>query len=631
MMPAAATALVAVYVLGYVSGALLVSPEDRPSLPWTVIRVITGLLLSTLAFLLSLVLAIPWFIGPIVVVAAALARHRWTAFSWRPQRPAWSWPGALAIVAGGILLSPILISALRMAPGDVAPVFFNVDTAYSLEQVQSLTKTRSYPPESLSNLGGGRSYHFGTMGMAALISRTSGLQPHRSLFLIVLPLLTAGILAGAVEAARSIAPAVPAYVTVPLLLIAVPSFWYSFWDSIGPLIWAALSGQQSGPIREVVDNVELWGPASIVSQNVGAHALVLATLAAVAAAPSRGWRLAVFLLGTGIMVKVSTGVALAAGFLLAQAYEVVTTRQLRSALPGLGVAAVLGATYAAFWILPETPPDFSIEVFPLFHLRRVAERMWLPGLLFDIAWVLLPAALVALARIKDPERRSLPLLLFAIAPFLVVNLTQSIDQRPGGGGASDDWLQVLLPAPFMLHAFVIACAGARWTRLPRAMRPAFITLLALSIVPAIFVAGRYSRVLVNTPENGHEFVDNRSIAEALAAVPAAGTIIVTNDLRYPAQRFSRDNRQMQIPALYGHQAFAVNYAYEVYSFSRDRRELQKLLQADAWSNAIVDAALTHGWTHLLIRKDYPHPAAIPLERIFENADYEVYRFATGAP
>jgi hypothetical protein len=45
---------------------------------------------------------------------------------------------------------------------------------------------------------------------------------------------------------------------------------------------------------------------------------------------------------------------------------------------------------------------------------------------------------------------------------------------------------------------------------------------------------------------------------------------VTNDLRYPAEGFSRDNRQMQIPALFGHQGFSLNYAYESCFFSRDR-------------------------------------------------------------
>jgi hypothetical protein len=80
---------------------------------------------------------------------------------------------------------------------------------------------------------------------------------------------------------------------------------------------------------------------------------------------------------------------------------------------------------------------------------------------------------------------------------------------------------------------------------------------------------------------------------------------------------------MQIPALFGHQAFAVNYAHEAVE---ERRELQQLLQRPEWSDAIPEAARTHHWTHLVIRKDYVHPAPIPLEQIFENQFYAVFRF-----
>jgi hypothetical protein len=109
-------------------------------------------------------------------------------------------------------------------------------------------------------------------------------------------------------------------------------------------------------------------------------------------------------------------------------------------------------------------------------------------------------------------------------------------------------------------------------------------------------------------------------------IPTRDTTVVTNDLRYPAGHFARDNRQMQIPALFGHQAFAVNYVYEVYAFSGERRELQTLLQAPEWSAAVEDAARRHRWTHLLIRKDAAHPDPIPLERIFESDLYSVFRF-----
>jgi hypothetical protein len=98
---------------------------------------------------------------------------------------------------------------------------------------------------------------------------------------------------------------------------------------------------------------------------------------------------------------------------------------------------------------------------------------------------------------------------------------------------------------------------------------------------------------------------------------------VTNDLRYPAENFGREDRQMQIPALFGHQAFSANFAYEPVE---DRRQLQQLLQQSEWSDDISNAARAYHWTHLLIRKDYVHPRPIPLKQIFENDLYAVYEF-----
>ena len=123
-------------------------------------------------------------------------------------------------------------------------------------------------------------------------------------------------------------------------------------------------------------------------------------------------------------------------------------------------------------------------------------------------------------------------------------------------------------------------------------------------------------------------MDNRSLGGALKVVPTKNTFIVTNDLRYPAEGFSRQNRQMQIPALFGHQAFAVNYAYEQYAFSQERQDLQTLLSTEGWSDAIIQAARQHRWTHLIIRKDHVHPDPIPLELLFENESYSIFRFGT---
>ena len=210
-----------------------------------------------------------------------------------------------------------------------------------------------------------------------------------------------------------------------------------------------------------------------------------------------------------------------------------------------------------------------------------------------------------------------------IAPLIVVNATRMDNTRAGGGGTGDDWFQMLHTVPFFIHAFTLSLASRRWEQLGRRRRTAFLLVLALTIGPVAVAAAHYSVLLVRAPDSGNDFVDNRSLAEALAAVPTRGTIIVTNDLRYPAGNFTRDYRQMQIPAIFGHQAFAVNYAHEAVE---ERRPLQQLLQQPTWSDEILDAALTYKWTHFLVRKDYVHPDPIPLRMIFENESYEVFEF-----
>jgi hypothetical protein len=619
-------ALAFVYVFGTVPGSLLVNAdEESHAVSWALIRLIAGLLASTLSYFLTLVLSQNWHIGPVLLCLAAVAIRRRAAFSLPRPRLAPSRDGVTAGVLAAMLLSPVLISSLRMAPGDYPPIFLNVDTPYSLEQVHALSKTRDYPPHSLGNLGGRRSYHVAVHGIAALISRSSRLAPHHTLFLIVLPVLALGIAAAAVILRQQICPALPLAIAVPMLMIMTPSFWYSFWDYIGPRLWLTATTLTVEPLQAVVENYELWGAASIVAQNVGAQFVTLAALGALAAAPSRGWRLVVFLVGTALIVKTSTGIALLAGLLLTQACRAMLERRGQPLIPAVAAAAVFLATYVLFWVVPPVPSEYRAELYSLFQVKWVAGRDGLVGLAADLVWVLLPVLLLVGARIADAGRLSLSMLLFAIAPFLVVNVTRSIDIRPGAGGATDDWIQILLPAPFVLHAFVLAFVGQRWTGLGPALRAAVIVVMALAFLPAAVVAARYSSVLLREPERGHEFVDNRAIAPALAVIPVRG-VIVTNDLRYPAQRFSRNNRQMQIPALFGHQAFAVNYAYELFEFSRDRRELQTLLQAPEWSDAIDQAAGQYRWSHLLIRKDYMHPASIPLQRIFENESYAVYRF-----
>jgi hypothetical protein len=463
------------------------------------------------------------------------------------------------------------------------------------------------------------------------VARGSGLAPHHALFLVVVPLLTIGIAAAANVVAEILSPAIPQWVAVPLLLIPVPTLWYPFWAEVSLAFVRAVSAPGFGPLDAMSTSYELWGVTVNPATNIASQFIILASLAGVAASSTRGWRLPAFFIGSAILFKGPTGVALCAGLAVYLACTAAISKNPRVLIPGLWAAVVLGLTYAAFFGLAQAPGGGAgFEPALFYHLRLLSRRGNLFGFWLDMIWLFLPAGILMMTTWGSGKRaglrRSVPLLGFALAPVALVNGLQFVDSRPGGFGVDDNGLQVLVSVAVVFHAFVLCLANDRWALLGRTSRPAFLAAITLAVLPAAFVAARYTRVLVVNPTKGHEFVDNRPLAAALSAIPVDGSLIVTNDLRYPADDFRRDDRQMQIPALFGHTAFAVNFAYEHYDFSDERREAQNLLRAEAWSAAIDDAARRYGWTHVLIRNDYRHPESIPLEKVFDSGTYSVYRF-----
>ena len=622
-------ALAIVYGAGYVTGSLLIDPKhDRASVSLGIVRLLAGLLLTAIGFLLSLELTIPWFVGPVALFALALVVHRRAALLPPHVRLAPNWDAAAAGLVAAVLLAPPVIAALRMAPGTYPPVFFNVDVPYFVEQVHALTAADGFPPESLSVAGGRRPYHFGLHAVAAVMARGAGIAPHHAVFLILVPLLAVGILAAAVVLARAIGPAVPRLMAVPLLLVTIPTLWYEFSQAVVSTLRDTLAEGTFDPVESLSGKWELWGVSPNI-QNFAAQFILLASLGAVANAPTMGWRLASFLIGSAIIFKSPLGVAIVAGFTLAQAYRAAAERSLRPLMPIAAVALVFGVVYGAFWIVSPVKGELRTTVWPLFHVAYLESHGGLRWFVYDLVWLLLPALVVLSVRVKDKDTQSLPLLIVAFAPLLVVNVLRLEDQRRGLGISSmneDDWRQIILPMPLLLHAFVLSIIGRRWVQLGMALRAVVAVFVLLAVAPSVVMATRYANVLIDAPERAHEFVDNRALGEALASIPTTGTLLVTNDLRYPADGFDRDDLQMQIPSLFGHHAFAVNYMYEAYPFSPERRTLQQLLVAGEWTAAITEAARLHGWTHLVIHKDYPHPQTIPLERVFDSAHYSVYRF-----
>jgi hypothetical protein len=620
-----AGALVTLYFIGYVAGAWLVPPvPGRPGMALAVVRLVAGLFLSTTLFMLSLAAGVPWWSGPGVVVVAALGIYRMSALA-PPYAPALtSWQHGASSAIAFVLLAPVLISSVVMGRGDYPPVFFNVDTPYFLEKVHSLARTNEFPPPSLGVQGGRYVYHYGAHAAAALIARVSTLPPHQAVFLVLLPLLLAGIFAAAVLITQAAGDRLPWTIAVPLLLVSAPTLWYPFWHDILPLVQSSIATASLGPLDSLRSTYELWGVASVSGQNLASQFIVLAVVGGIVAAPVRGWRLPLFLIGSAVLFKAQTAVALLGGFTVMQGWEAVRTRSVRPLAVVIGAASVFAVVYSALWILPHLPESYRTEVHPLAHVHYLQDRGWLPGFGADVLWLLAPA-LIAWRGSGARERSRVGWLLLSLTPLVIVNAFRGLDLRPGMG-YDEDWFQIVMVVPVLAGGIAVVFANAGWPAFSPTRKAILFVVAVLTFVPPALVSLYYAQVLIEAPQSAHEFADNHALGEALRVIPVKGSLLVTNDLRYPSGGFARKNRQMQIPALFGHQAFAINYAYEVYTFSQERMALQNLLEQEQWSSAIDDAARRYGWTHFIVRKDYSHPRDIPLTRVFDGPDYEVFRF-----
>jgi hypothetical protein len=79
----------------------------------------------------------------------------------------------------------------------------------------------------------------------------------------------------------------------------------------------------------------------------------------------------------------------------------------------------------------------GVQFYPFEHLRGIVTAgrpVSVRGLLIDALWLFLPALIVLTARCQARERSSAPLLLMAVAPLLVVNISRLTHVRDGGMG-----------------------------------------------------------------------------------------------------------------------------------------------------------------------------------------------------
>ena len=220
---------------------------------------------------------------------------------------------------------------------------------------------------------------------------------------------------------------------------------------------------------------------------------------------------------------------------------------------------------------------------------------------------------------------TLPLLLFNVFKFQML-----LNDR-------DITAEIPLENFFLAGNWILlpVCLAAYWSQHYRSRHRYFLhSFLVLPVFfPLLFIWNEKIKNIYTHaffPEFVEGYVLNQSLGDVLQHVERSA-LLVTNDFRYPANNFDRDSLQMSLPALFGHQWYAVNYTY--YRSAKGSEEiLQRInLQKQILSqdeDTILREARERNWTHYLEHKGI-NPQA-PLRTILplaENDSYRVYRLS----
>lgn len=507
----------------------------------------------------------------------------------------------------------IFVPGWLMGRGAYPAVFFGVDTPYLLSAIHALIRDDSWLPHSLNMLGMPIRYYLGAESFCALLAQITGLTPHTAAFLVYMPITTLGVL------------------SVTWLLISRPKL-------PRPMLWlgtllvlfhspypiSSLYGALHGPLLAIPSklfstylDVQIFDTGYPPFSNPFGHFLAGVVFYGLQRHARRS-SLALSAFATALLMvfKPTSFIVIGLGFGLWSLYRLYQTHQFRFILfPGVALGIGLLLQRFSRW-----ESDVAIVIAPGQMFMDAIRLMNFSGSLFLYALPLF--ALWPIRKKLSPDH------IFCYGCFIVPALCLAnlfaftIHQKIYKNGLWEN----LHPVEFFFVLFIYAMIRVNWELFSPHVRRGIV--MAVVIVTGLPFGHKalFTVISLTAPEYGHEYVNNSLLGEALATIPVKDTLLVTNDFRYPADNYKRDLRQLQFTALFGHQAYAIDFYHDQYYDADNRLALQQRFRQPVWDSELTQIASQLGWTHLVIHRVSPHPTQIPLSRVFENDAYQVYAF-----
>jgi len=534
---------------------------------------------------------------------------------------------ALVALAWGVMLgSALLVYSFHMGVGPTPATFYGVDNAYLLSIVESLFREDTFPPRSLTYVGYMGAYHYAMLDSGAMLARLTGLLPHQGFFLVGLSMTTIGTVAASWLIARQMARGWLRLAIMAMLYLG--TFYQSalkFAKGVLPALHQVLTGQFD-------NSFPLALPVGHVITQAG-MLLAIFTVFLALYDDRRSSRLAITAVaGASALVKVQHFIAIDLWLLCISLYAFMAARPWRHAMPQaikLAISLawpaiatfVLGMTLMRLGHYAESDRHIVIAWFANDYVNEnLVETIQHAAILFMPALI---AAIFACGR--GLAQSAIICGILGVAPLILVSTTALT--LPDGGDTDFNWFQTTAPAAIAIALCAAQLVASFWSRISKIGRYVVGISLAICIGTQTM---RFPLMALDTiihRDHGEQAMDNGDLTAALAVIPIAGSVIVTNDLRSPAENYKRPDRQTQVPAIFGHQCFLITPAYDLALPDIEvKKAAQELLQAPTWSPDIAANVRRYGWTHFLVHKSAPFPGDIPLQRVYDSATYSVYRF-----
>jgi hypothetical protein len=429
---------------------------------------------------------------------------------------------------------PYLISGYYMGKNPhFAEVYFAVDTPFTLMLAKSFLQGSGYPPMLLDNLGQSLPYHFGFHQLLAFWSSITAWPVHRVFATILMPFLLFlkfGLIFQCLKELANV-QSKQALLAAIFVYFATNQYLFNYLNPQTVFNLITLPGRYhaSYPL----------GPSTV------GPLFLFITFFLLSKYNYRSWGLAAILIALIPIFKIPYAPAMGLGFGLFALVMAIIKRNWRWVIfPAVGGSAML-AVYMTFsaTIAPESMP---VQLFKATHVLK--DHIFSSA----IALILLLGFWLYNKSFKEDIWQVLNLLLIAIPLPILLQFVAIQDHNA--------WQLISLSAlaAWFALAFILA---KNWTRFQKRMRQITFAmglgLIAIPVANTIF----YIQILIKSPEQGHDFCDNRMLAQTLSKIPVEGALLATNDLRYPADLYHRPDAQLQFAALFGHQMFVSNLHY----------------------------------------------------------------------